>query len=429
MTEDTSSSPSTSLDSFFDQSADSAFGTARFGGYVRTEVDAWVAETERRSTSQQQRIGRLEQQVRQLTGELEQARSGGPAESAETTPDTVLAAARSRAQELVLQAEQERDRHLHRARAEAEEVVGRGQRDAEDLRLAREAELADLRERLERDVSSQLTQARAEAEALLAQATQHATELVAAAEQSAAQLSASTEREVAAARQEAEAQLSALRAAADQRRAEILREAADEFESTRQQIELARSEHQIRSEEALARLAEITSEATRVRTEALADAEDHRARALRSTEDQIATAQQQSRAGMERELARHQTSIDEIQREIALLQQRRRSIVGQLSELSALVSATAGQFGDSEEDLAGSADQDPDPVAEEPLAEDSAPQSAAEVSATEETVIEEPEPTVEEPEPVEDTTDDATTDVDAEPTVALDSVTGASTRR
>lgn len=354
------------LDIFFDQTAETGFRQTRLGGYDRRDVDAYVREAEQRLRSQQQRIQRLEEQLAQSqqsepTVLLPAATPRDPDEGVDVGSRTtaILQLARDQGRQVVDAAQRESERIVTAGRAQAKEILDSALREAEDIRLTTQEHADDQRARLVRETGDAVTRTNAEADILLDRARQQA----AVVEDEAVTLGARTvedaRREADVVRQQAMTQAAQWRLEAETVRTEVLTALRAEHQEATAALAATLAEHTAQRQQVNEELAAVVAEATRIRNEAVLEADATRTRVLRETENHIAVARTQAGVSLGRATLRHTERIEALKREIASLQQRRQGIVAQLSHLSALVTATAGEFSDDRLDALDSDLDDP----------------------------------------------------------------------
>lgn len=329
----------------FDETASAVHGFPQsLRGYERGAVDAYVREVESQLARAKAVVREQHRQLRDAGGRI----GGTDYEQLGAHTRSLLRAAEAQAEELVSTAEHRALHIMAVAEAEAEKT-------ALEARLALDAaqanstdELHAIRRRLSEQTAIELQAARDEGTAIVEFARQQAAEVLAEASAKAeliqreSQLAA--EAKMVAAEREAtehrlsvvtekEAALADVKAAHEATAAEL----EDLLDHTRQRM----AEHaarldadtltwEQRREAARAEAAEIVA-AARVEATTILQEADDRARALRA-----ATLE-----GSQKEKA-------ELEAEIALLIQRRKAVVAQLGELSALAGSSAVDYGDGE---------------------------------------------------------------------------------
>lgn len=328
----------------FDETASAVHGFPQaLRGYDRGAVDAYVRDVEGQLAAAK---AELRAQQRQLALNVRAEDTDYANLGAHTR--SLLRAAEAQAEELVTTAEH-RGRHLMAAaEAEAEKTRIAAQLALDAAQAVSLEDLRAVRQRLSEQTAAELTAARQEGEAVLEFARQQAAEIAAAATARAelvardAELAAES-RMVAAEREasehrlsvvtEKEAALADVKAAHEASAAEL----EDLIEHARQRMadHAARLDADSvtwdqRREAARAEAAEIVA-STRKQSAAVLQEADDRARALRAA---ILQGTEQQKAGLEAE--------------IAVLIGRRKAIVAQLAELSALAGASATDYGDGE---------------------------------------------------------------------------------
>lgn len=360
------------LDIFFDQTAETGFRQTRLGGYDRRDVDAYVREAEQRLRSQQQRIQRLEARLAE-TQQAEPTVQLPAAAAAPRDPDegldvgsrttAILQLARDQGRQVLDGARRESDRIMAAGRTQAQEIIDSALREAEDIRLTTQEHAEDQRARLERETGDAVARTSAEAEILLDRARQQAAVVEHEAVTLAARTREDAQREADVIRQEAMTQAAQWRLEAENVRSEVLTALQVEHREATEALAATLAEHTAQRQQANEELTAVVAEATRIRNEAVVEADATRTRVLRETENQITVARTQAQVSLERGTQRHAERIEALKREIASLQQRRQGIVTQLSSLSALVTATAGEFGDDPGDpLDADLDDEPQPA-------------------------------------------------------------------
>lgn len=338
-TEDTSG-----LD-LFDETATAVAGFPQsLRGYDRGAVDAYVREVE-------SQLARTKAQLRQQHRQLIEASSRvGNTDYDNLGAHTrgLLRAAEAQAQELVTTAEH-RARHIMAlAEAEAEKTGITTQLALDAARAASTDDLHGVRRRLSEQTALELQAARSEGDAVLGFARQQAAEVLAEAtakaELVARQAELDAEARMVAAEREAtehrlsvvtekEAALADVKAAHEATSAELedlVAHARQRMADHAARLEADSVTWEQRREAGRAEAAEIVA-AGRAEAAANLQEADDRARALRA---QILSGSEQQKAALEAE--------------IALLIGRRKAIVAQLGDLSALAGTTAADYGDGE---------------------------------------------------------------------------------
>jgi DivIVA domain-containing protein len=328
----------------FDETASAVHGFPQaLRGYDRGAVDAYVREVEAQ-------LARAKGVLRQQQRQLAEASSRGDTDYANLGAHTraLLRAAEAQAEELVTTAEH-RSRHIMaEAHAEAEKTATTAQLALDAARATTTDELHAVRGRLSEQTALELQAAREEGEAVVEFARRQAAEALAAATAKAQLITREAElaaeaRLVAAERgateqrlslvTEKEAALADVKAAHEATAAEL----EDLVEHARQRL----AEHaarldadsltwEQRREAARTEAAEIVT-AARTESAAIMQEADNRARALRAA---ILNGAEEHKARLEAE--------------VALLTGRRKAIVAQLGELSALADTSAAEYGDGE---------------------------------------------------------------------------------
>ena len=98
------------------------------------------------------------------------------------------------------------------------------------------------------------------------------------------------------------------------------------------------------NQESADRLEIDVNEATRIRTEALAEAEKSKLAAIKEAEERVQAAKAQAAAITERTQSEFAWRKQELRRETDLLSQRKQAVLNQLASLSALAQQTAQSF-------------------------------------------------------------------------------------
>lgn len=329
----------------FDETASAVHGFPQaLRGYDRGAVDAYVREVE-------SQLARAKAQIREQHRQLRDAGTRvGDTDYEQLGAHTrgLLRAAEAQAEELVTTAEHRARHIMAAAEAEAEKTGVEARLALDSAQAGSTDELHAIRRRLSEQTALELQAARDEGAAAVEFARQQAAELLAEASAKAelirreSQLAAETKM-VAAEREatehrlsvvtEKEAALADVKAAHEATAAEL----EDLLDHARQRM----TEHaagldadaltwEQRREAARAEAAEIVA-AARAEAAAVLQEADHRARALRAA---ILEGSQKQKA--------------ELESEIALLIGRRKAIVAQLGELSALAGSSAVDYGDGE---------------------------------------------------------------------------------
>ena len=327
----------------FDETASAVAGFPQaLRGYDRGAVDAYVADVEAQLASAK---AQLRQQRRELTqasarvGTTDYANLGGHTHS-------LLSAAEAQAEELVTTADH-RARHLMaQAQAEAEKTAIAAQLALDGARAASTEDLNAVRRRLSEQTALELRAARDEGDAILEFSKRRAAEVVAEAtakadlvaregELAAEAQMVAAEREavehrlgVVAEKESALADVKAAHEATTAELEELVTHAQQRMAEHAAKLEADSLTWEERRQAARAEAAEIVASA-HVEAAAILKEADDRAKALRAS---MLQGSEQQKAGIEAENA--------------LLIGRRKAIVAQLGELSALAGSSAADYGD-----------------------------------------------------------------------------------
>jgi len=320
-------------------------------GYDRTAVDDYVRTLEASVVQSRRHAAALEQQVTSLQDQARDSGRGSEVDYAGVggRANDILRLAQEQAREMVEKATVEAQKVKEAARRESDAVRQNAAREGDTLKSGGIAEIGQLRAKLQEDVKGQVEKAKAESEALLAAARRQAESARREAEHEAQtirqnahldteNLRRMVEREAAEARQQiavdresAAGQLRSLHEEANQKTAAMLAEATKHHEQSAKRLE-----------------SDIT-EAARVRSDALAEAEQAKLIAVKEAEDRIVTAKRQAAAINERTQQEFSWRKQQLRRETELLHERKRAVLSQLASLSALAEETAHSFPDLED--------------------------------------------------------------------------------
>ena len=325
-------------------------------GYDRTAVDDYVRTLEASVVQSRRHAAQLEQQVNGLQDQLTGAGGSGKSEDVDYSnvggrANDILRLAQEQARDLVQNATVESEKLKEQARREADGLRSHATREGDAIKTGGAAEIDQLRTKLHDEVQAQVDKAKAEAEALIA-----------AARRQAESLRREADHEAQTTRQNAHLDTENLRRTVEREAAESRQKIAAEREQAIGAMKLAYDETQAKTaallaeatkhnDESAARLETDIGEAARIRTEAVAEAEETKLAAVQEAEARIATAKRQASAINERTQQEFAWRKQQLRRETELLHQRKQAVLSQLASLSALAEQTASAFPDLDDPL------------------------------------------------------------------------------
>ncbi len=336
----------------FDETASAAgnFPNA-LRGYDRQAVDEYVRSLEAAVVQSRRHASQLEQQV---TGLQDQVSGNGPKSGSQDVDysdlggraNDILRLAGEQARELVQNATVEAEKLKEQARREADGVRSSAAREGDAIKTGGAAEMEQLRAKLTADVQGQVEKSKAEAEALIAAARRQATSV---------RLEA--DHEAQATRQNAYLDTENLRRTVEREAADTRAQVAAEREAAIAGLKKQHDEAQAKTADLLAeatrfhqesadRLEADITEAARIRSDAIAEAEQTKLDGVQEAEARIATAKKQAAAINERTQQEFAWRKQQLKRETDLLHQRKQAVLSQLASLSALAEQTASAFPD-----------------------------------------------------------------------------------
>jgi cell division septum initiation protein DivIVA len=336
----------------FDETA-SAVGNFPFAlrGYDRAAVDDYVRTLEGRVVRSNQQIADLQRQLNDLHDQL-----GRTSKELEERPSGEIdyASLGARASSILRMAEEQARELLDKASADANKLREDGQRDAdrlrqqagadsEHVRVSGRAELEQLRARAESDVAAEVERARTEASAIRAAAEREAEALRRKAAQEADAVRTAGDLEADERKRAAESEAAALRQQIAKERqdatAELKRVHQESVAATGKLLSEATQHHQQAGE----RLAADIESATKLRTEAQAEAEKVKLDAKEEAERVLAAAKKQAERITQRTQQEFAWRKEQLKRETENLMQRKQAVLNQLQSLSALASQSAAE--------------------------------------------------------------------------------------
>lgn len=301
-------------------------------GYDRDQVDAHLASIDSEFTSVLAERDRLAEQVRHLSGRVEELhlQPGGEDGAEQQVPASSLDGFGARVEKILRIAEEEAAEVREETRADIERERQDAGRKIGELREAAERDATAHRRKVEQEAAQHLDKARQEAARVRAEAEAHA----------------------GATREEASGHLEAVRARAAQ--------AAADFETAlAKRRQKAEADHAARTDAAERELAETVARTDQLR----AEAEKMRADAERRSQEMLQAAQRESAELVAEARGQADRTRRESERELASLSKRRDAITDQLRNVREMLSTLTG----------GVVPNDPAPADEEPQAEVPAP--------------------------------------------------------
>lgn len=262
--------------------------------------------------------------------------------------DGLVASARQHADSVTAQADAHAAMVRTGAEVEARTIVADAERTATEARDVAASQAAATVSKAEEDARALLDAARTEARTTLEEAQEKARLLLAEAHDEAARV-----------RDEAVATATGLRADVDEEVRLTRQKVAEERDATlatlRQEMETVRQETARLLDDARARhealvtaIAEDSERAQKLRSDALAEAEQTKVLAAREGQQLVQQAQKEAEAAHQRVADRWAERQSRLRRETDMLTQRKHAIVAQLSNLSALAGTSAEDFPDME---------------------------------------------------------------------------------
>ncbi|TDT33625.1 hypothetical protein CLV29_1248 [Naumannella halotolerans] len=378
----------TGLNLFDDRASAAGNFPSALRGYDRHAVDEYVLSLEEKLGQARDYIRELESQNADLAAQEPTqpiAPGEGDFEHLGNHATEILRVAQSQARELTDRAHMEAERVREEARRAGDELRAAGRQEAEDTKAMTLADLRELRDNLDRQATQHVELARAEAAKIVQAAEQRANAIIGEAESESAAM-------VEQARLNAEQTNEAARRTAAESVAEAARKREEMLAALRAEHEKISGDTVRLLDDAKQRHAESTellaaqvAEANRVRSEAAKEAERIKVLAARETEEQIANARRQAEAMTKRAEKQFLFRKEQLGRETELLNQRKQSILAQLSSLSALATQTAQEF-PSVDDLDEFSDGAPTGNQQPDTASQPADESDVQTVATSETV-------------------------------------------
>lgn len=341
----------TGLNLFDDRaSAAGSFPHTMFG-YDRPTVDNYVRDLE-------QQLATLRQLTRHLRTEL----AGAQREHGDTDftrlgshATTMLRAAEAQATELISRAAAEAERIKEEGRRVAADLRANAQTEADDIRVETLSNLREMRERLaeesaqvreatQSDCQVTVEAARVQAQALIDEATHNAT---LATEESTAQLrqlAAEANRDATALRANAQSQAEQIVSQAHEQAQQLIAAANAEAAQVAEEVASLQAATQTLHASAVAQVAQATEDAGRIRTDALAAAEELREQAAQEAESQIAASHRQSAMMKDRIEEQFAWRKEQLEREVSVLTQRKDTIIAQMGNLRQLAEDATADY-------------------------------------------------------------------------------------
>ena len=329
-------------------------------GYDRSAVDEYVRSLEADAVQRRRHDGGLEQQVRALQEEVSRLRD-------QTVPDDavakvggrtgeILSLAEEKAQELIDSAVAQAEQTKEAAQREADQLRTNAQRDSGELQNSGIAEIERLRRQLEEDTRTANERTAAESAAIVASARRQAEEITASAGHEAQTVRQSAYIETENLRRHTEAEAARLRAdiAAEQEAAVGTLQQLHDGHTAKINAMLADAEQH--NTESSARLEADMAEAARIRTDALAEAQQVKLAAIKESEERLAAAKAEATAIAERTQQEFNWRKEQLKRETERLGRRKQAVLTQLASLSAMAEQTAESFPELDDLDTGSAD-------------------------------------------------------------------------
>lgn len=362
----------TGLNLFHDRASAAGSFPHSMLGYDRQSVDTYVREIEQQLSAAKQLLRHMQRQVAAANAKLE----ASDFEKLGVHTTEILKSADSQAKDLVKQAKLESERIKDEGRRVAADTRAAGQQEADDIRFNGLATMKALREEADRQVAALVEQAKGEAASIISGAMLHAESLRTEAARVAAALAEAARIEADRIRQGAEREAATVRLTSAQEREDLLIKLRGEHEAAASTIaglmDEARKQQQISAD----RLADEANEAARIRTAAMADAEAMKVAAMQETEIQIVSTHQQAKILRERVEEQFAWRKEQLERETAILDQRKAGVVAQLRNLASIAQRSVSDF----PELADLVD-DPDTItapAEQDVPDDSASAASTE---------------------------------------------------
>lgn len=322
----------------FDETA-SAAGSFPYAmrGYERQAVDAYVRDIERQLSSAKRKVRSLQRQLSAQSAETDYSRLG-------VHVGGVLNSSDHKAKEIVQNALADAEQIREKARREGERRVLDADRQADEARVRGVDELRVLREKLSGQTAAELAAAQEQARTLREAADNHRAIVLADADRNAAALREQAAMEAEQIRQATEREVADIRAALAKEQSETLeamRQHQDEV--TRTLIELSERARQ-QSGEFGAQMARDTALADERRQKALAEADQILVAANEEASAALAQAHTQARAVIDEAGAAESITVEQLRREIARLEQRRKAVADALDQASALATSGAADI-------------------------------------------------------------------------------------
>ncbi len=343
-------------------------------GYERTAVDEYVRSLEADAVQRRRHTAGLEQQLRALQEEVGRLRD-------QSVPDDAVAKVGGRTGEILTLAEEKAQELIDSAVAQAEQTKEAAQREADQLRTNAQresgelqnsgiAEIERLRRQLEEDTRNATERTAAESAAIIASARRQADEIATSAGHEAQTVRQSAYIETENLRRHTDAEAARLRAdiAAEQEAAVGTLQQLHDSHTEKINAMLADAEQH--NTESSARLEADIAEAARIRTDALAEAQQVKLAAIKESEERLAAAKAEATAISERTQQEFNWRKEQLKRETERLGRRKQAVLTQLASLSAMAEQTAESFPELEDLDPSSSSAAPEP-----------PESAADVPA------------------------------------------------
>ena len=323
-------------------------------GYDRSAVDDYIRSLESAVVQSRRRAASVEQQLATLQAQLSESIEKQRLQEVDYTnlggrATEILRLAEEQAREVMDRANEDAERLKESARREADHVRTEAARIGSDIKSSGIAEIQALRERGQGDIQGEVERAKAEAEAIVAAARREADAVQRGADHEAQTLRQNAYLDTEKLRREVEREVADIRQAiAVEREAAIehLRGVHEESVTKTAALLAEATEHHHQSTE---RLEHDITEAARIRTEALAEAEALKLQATQEAEERIAAARKQAAAITDRTQQEFAWRKQQLRRETDLLGQRKAAVLNQLASLSALAEQTAHSFPDLED--------------------------------------------------------------------------------
>jgi len=301
-------------------------------GYDKARVDSYVRDLERQLSTLKQLARHQRREMRLIqenVGTTEFAHLGAHIK-------TMLGNVEAQGKDIVAQAGIEAERIKEEGRRFAADLRSNAQTEADDIRVAGLANLRQLREQLDAEVTVTLDRAKAEAASALAAAQRHADAVRIEAERTAGAAVEAAGAEAARIVQSAEREAADVKLAARTEAERLLTEARAHHSEVQASTAALLADATRHHADSAANLAQEATDAQRIRSEALARAEEAKVGAARDAEATIAASHRQSAMMKERLEEQYAWRKEQLEREVAALLQRRSAIVAELTNLHEL---------------------------------------------------------------------------------------------